>query len=69
MSYKRIHYTYRIISKGPAELASEIDIVGNAFQDAGWIECKIIPDDGFPAYIIFEWTRDDKPIRPIIPSF
>ena len=69
MLHKGIRYTYRVISKGPTQLAAEIDAVGNAFQNAGWIECEIIPETGFPAYIVFEWTQDSKPILPVIPSF
>ena len=67
MTYKGTRYTYSIVSKGPAKLAEEIDTVGNAFQNAGWIEAEIIPESGFPTHIVFEWTQDGRPIHPVIP--
>ena len=68
MSYKGHRYAYHVVSKEPGKLAAEIDAVGNAFQNAGWIECEIIPDSGFPAQIVFAWTLDSKPVIPMIPE-
>ena len=66
MSYKGTRFNYSIQSKFQSELGKEIDAVGNAFQNAGWIEVEILPEEGFPTNIIFEWQLDTYPIRPFI---
>lgn len=65
----KTRYVYEIRSKNEAQLGKEVGIVGDAFQDAGWIECEIVPESGFPTHIVFKWTQDGKPVLPIIPSF
>ena len=62
-------YVYEIKSENEAQLGKEISIIGDAFQDAGWIECEIIPESGFPTHIVFKWTQDGRPILPAIPLF
>ena len=66
MSYKGTRFNYSIQSKFESDLGKEIDIVGNAFQNAGWIEVEIIPEEGFPTDIVFEWQLDSYPVRPSI---
>ena len=66
MSYKGYRVAYSVVSKTQAELAQETEIVGNAFQNAGWREVDFEPDTGIPTKIIFEWLHDEKPVRPYI---
>ena len=66
MSRKGFQYPYPLVSKTQAELGKEVDIVGNAYQNAGWIEVDTIPADGFPTHIVFEWQNDGLPVYPTI---
>lgn len=66
MSYKGTRYNYSIQSKFQSELGKELDVVGNAFQNTGWIEVEILPEEGFPTNIIFEWQLEGYPIHPSI---
>ena len=60
MSRKGFRYTYELQSSSPAELGK----VGDAYQNAGWIEVDFIPEKGIPTHVIFEWTLDRLPVYP-----
>lgn len=66
MSRNGFLYHYPIASKSQLNLGKEIEIVGNAFQYAGWKEVDILPATGFPTHIVFEWQKDGPPIFPNI---
>lgn len=66
MSNKGHIYQYPIASKSQFDLGKEVNIVGNAFQNAGWKEVDFIPATGFPTHIVFEWQKDGPPIYPYI---
>lgn len=60
MDYKGFLYTYALKSDSPAEVVA----VGEAYQNAGWIEEKFIPDTDPPTHIVFKWTQDGRPRHP-----
>lgn len=66
MSHKGFRYAYPVFSKSQLQLGKEIDIIGTAFQNAGWIEVDFIPESGLPTYIIFEWQHDSPPVYPAV---
>lgn len=62
MSRKGFRYTYKLQSNSPAELGK----VGDAYQNAGWIEVDFLPESGPPTHVIFEWQNDGPPIYPSV---
>lgn len=66
MSHKGFRYPYPLISKSQAEIGKEVNVVGNAYQNAGWMEVDFIPAEGLPTHIIFEWQLDGPPVYPCI---
>ncbi len=65
MSWKGRRYEYNLKHIGSAE---EINMVGNAYQGAGWIEVGFLPEEGPIKVIIFEWLGDTPPYHPVINS-
>lgn len=63
MSWKGYRYEYHLKTAGSAK---EIDMVGNAYQAAGWIEVEIYPDKGPVKVIVFEWLNNSPPCHPIL---
>lgn len=68
MPNKGFRYYYPITSKSQLALGKELDAVGNAYQNAGWIEVGFVPESGFPTHVIFEWQFDRPPIYPNVGS-
>lgn len=66
MSRKGFRYAYPLKSTNEAMLGQELDKVGNAYQDAGWIEVDFLPEEGFPTHVVFEWQNDGPPIYPSV---
>lgn len=66
MSHKGFRYAYPIKSGNQASLGKEMDLVGNAYELAGWREVDFIPEEGFPTHIVFEWQHDGIPIYPSV---
>ena len=66
MSHKGIKFPYPLVSRTQADLGKEIDAVGNAYQNAGWKEVDVIPAEGFPTHIVFEWQQDRPPFYPSV---
>ena len=65
MSHKGFRYHYNVKSKSMSDLGRELDKVGNAFQNCGWIEVDFLPETGFPTTVIFEWQYDCPPRYPL----
>lgn len=65
MSSKGFRYAYTIKSKSMSDLGKELDEVGSAFQNCGWIEVDFLPETGFPTTVIFEWQLDRPPVYPM----
>lgn len=66
MPDKAFRYAYEIQSKTQSALGKELDIIGNAFQNAGWVEVGFIPETGIPTHVIFEWRQEGRPVYPSI---
>lgn len=66
MSCKGRESRYKVRSKTQAELSEELPVVFAAYQNAGWVEVRYVPNAGFPTEIIFEWPHDRLPIYPRI---
>lgn len=62
MSCKGFHYEYKLSSIYP----QEYEAVNFAYTQAGWKEIGVLPDEGIPSHIIFEWQHDGPPIYPFV---
>lgn len=54
-------YTYKL-EKGNL---NEVESVLFAYETHGWKTVEVVlPEEGFPTHIIFEWTKDGTPFYP-----
>ena len=63
MSCKGFKYEYRLGSKYP----QEYEAVSLAYLQAGWKAVGVLPDEGLPTHVVFEWQQDGPPTYPSVP--
>lgn len=63
MSCKGFKYEYRLDSKYP----QEYEIVCSAYLQVGWEAVGVLPDEGLPTHVVFEWQQDGPPTYPSVP--
>lgn len=56
-------YTYKLENGSP----NEVEAVLLAYGSCGWKTVEVVlPEEGFPTHIIFEWDKEGIPFYPMV---